>query len=389
MKLLDIALAHLKLRKGRTAFLLLGMLLCVGTLVSFYLLTAGLQAQYHRQLEKTGIRYLITPAGLEAGESYQGVPVGPSVRSSQVLLPREYPGEIQGLGLNGLDLVSPKLVLHAEILGQQVLLCGLHFQVEQALQDWWQPGAGDFPRHPKELMVGADLAASLGLQPGKQVLLSGAAYQVSGILLPTGRGEDKLVFMDLGEMMSLTGVEGISFVELRFRVPGGQEGIVSEEWIGPLEESLPGVKITRVRDETDARRELLTRVSRFAGYGALVVFLLNWLMVAVAMMSSVKERVGEIGILRAMGYRQGHIIKILMWEAGIITGLGGILGFAVGMGVGAWLVSELEVAQLGLVGYLWLFFPVQVLSCLTGLTAAGYPAYKTAQLDPVSALRQL
>lgn len=389
MKLSDVALAHLKLRKGRTAFLLLGMLLCIGTLVSFYLLTAGLQAQYHRQVEETGIRYLVTPAGLEAGDSYQGIPVGPPAQSSPVLLPGEYPEKISRLGLAGLDLVSPKLVLSAQVMGQQVLLCGLHFQVEQAFQDWWQPEAGDFPRSPKELMVGAELAASLELKPGDRIWLSGEEYQVSGILLPAGRGEDKLIFMDLEEMMSLTGVEGISFAELRFRVSGNQENIISEEWISSLEDSLPGAKVTRVRDERDARQELLIRVSRFAGYGALIVFLLNWLMVAVAMMSSVKERVGEIGILRAVGYRQKHIIKIIMWEAGMLTGLGGSLGFAVGMAVGALLVSQLEVAALNWVEYLWLFFPVQALSWLIGLTAAGYPAYQAAQLDPVAALRQL
>ena len=391
MRLLDVALAHLKLRKGRTAFLLLGMVLCLGTLVSFYLLTHSLQAGYHRQLEQTGIRLLVTPEGLETGDSYLGVPVGSPVRSSQVLLPKEYFQEIRQLEMTGLDLVSPKLVLASEVMGRQVLLCGLDLQLERALQDWWALEAGDFPKNAEEVIVGFDLAGSLGLKPGDQVLISGKTYLVSGILLPAGRGEDKLFFKDWEEMMSLTGVEGISLMELRFQVPAqqGSEDLAVEEWISSLEANLTGVKVTRVIDEREARQELLMRISQFAGYGALIVFLLNWLMIAVAMMSSVKERVGEIGILRAMGYRQKHIIKIIMLEAGMITGVGGILGFAAGVFLGAFLIHLLGGAGMNWAWILLLFLPVQVLSWLIGLTAAGYPAYKAAQLDPVPALRQL
>jgi putative ABC transport system permease protein len=391
MRLLDVAQAHLKLRKGRTAFLLLGMVLCLGTVVSFYLLTHGLQVEYHRQMEQTGIRLLVTPEGLETGDSYLGVPVGSPPQSSQTLLPKEYLQEIRQLDLTGLDLVSPKLVLASDIMGRQVLLCGLDFQLERALQDWWELEAGDFPKSTEEIMLGFDLAASLGLKPGDGVHFSGKTYPVSGILLPTGRGEDKLFFMDWEEMMGLTGVEGISLMELRFQVPGeqGNRDSTVEEWVASLEANLPGIKVTRVIDEREARQELLMRISQFAGYGALIVFLLNWLMVAVAMMSSVKERVGEIGILRAMGYRQRHIINIIMLEAGMITGVGGILGFAAGVFLGALLIRLLGGTGMNWAWSLWLFFPVQVLSWLIGLTAAGYPAYKAAQLDPVPALRQL
>lgn len=391
MRLLDVALAHLKLRKGRTAFLLLGVILCLGTLVSFYLLTQSLQADYRRQLEQTGIRLLVTPEGSQTGDSYMGVPVGSPAQSSQVLLPKEHLQGIRQLELTGLDLVSPKLVLASEIMGRQVLLCGLDFQVERAMQDWWELEAGDFPKGVGEVVVGTHLAASLGLKPGDEILFSDQTYLVSGILLPTGRGEDRLFFMDWEEMMGLTGVEGISMMELRFQVPAqqGSEDLAVEEWVSSLEANLSGVKVTRVMDEREARQELLMRISQFAGYGALIVFLLNWLMVAVAMMSSVKERVGEIGILRAMGYRQRHIINIIMLEAGMITGVGGILGFAAGVFLGAVLVFLLGGAGMNWAWTLWLFFPVQLLSWLIGLTAAGYPAYKAAQLDPVPALRQL
>lgn len=391
MRLLDMALAHLKLRKGRTAFLLLGMLLCLGTLVSFYLLTDNLQDQYHRQLEQTGVRLLVTPQGLQGGDSYLGVPVGTPVQSSQALLPREYLEEIRQLELSGLDLVSPKLVLAAEIMDRQVLLCGLDFQLERAMQDWWQLETGDFPQNAQEVIVGNELAASMGLKPGEQVRISGELYRVSGILLPTGRGEDKLFFMDWEEMMGLTGVEGISLMELRFQVPGPQENpeLLPGEWIVSLEGELTGIKVTRIIDEWEARQELLLRISQFAGYGALMVFLLNWLMVAVAMLSSVRERVGEIGILRAIGYRQKHIIRIIMLEAGIITGIGGVLGFVAGVGLGALLISLLGGTHLNWGFILRLFFPVQVLALLIGLTAAGYPAYRASQLDPVPALRQL
>ena len=102
------------------------------------------------------------------------------------------------------------------------------------------------------------------------------------------------------------------------------------------------------------------------------------------MLASVTERTREIGIRRALGARQRHIIVQFLVETVVLTCVGGCLGVALGV-TGAFLVNTL--AEWATIVQPWAVAVSFCLSVLVGVCAGLYPATAAAKLDPIDALR--
>jgi putative ABC transport system permease protein len=99
----------------------------------------------------------------------------------------------------------------------------------------------------------------------------------------------------------------------------------------------------------------------------------------------VRERTGEIGLLRALGATKTQILLLFLTEALILGACGGICGLVLGGG-GAWLLSAIVPA---LPTHTSLFYALaaELLAILIGLGAGILPARRAASLDPIEALR--
>jgi putative ABC transport system permease protein len=100
------------------------------------------------------------------------------------------------------------------------------------------------------------------------------------------------------------------------------------------------------------------------------------------MLVSVTERTREIGVRKAIGARRRDIIIQFLIEAATLTGLGGLLGIAVGT-----IIALL--IQMIMPTYIPVWAPVVgfVVSVGLGLSFGLWPAWKAARLNPIEALR--
>jgi putative ABC transport system permease protein len=103
------------------------------------------------------------------------------------------------------------------------------------------------------------------------------------------------------------------------------------------------------------------------------------------MLVSVTERTREIGIRKAVGATRGDITFQFLVEAMTLTGVGGMFGVALAIGV-SYLVMAL-VPGLPASVPLWAVVTGFVVSVTIGLVFGVWPARKAAGLDPIEALR--
>jgi putative ABC transport system permease protein len=103
------------------------------------------------------------------------------------------------------------------------------------------------------------------------------------------------------------------------------------------------------------------------------------------MVISVTERTREIGIRRALGATQASVRRQFLIEAGVLSGVGGILGVLVALGIG-FLVTLILPRYDARPPWNAAIAGVSV-SILVGLIAGYLPASRAASVDPIEALR--
>lgn len=115
-----------------------------------------------------------------------------------------------------------------------------------------------------------------------------------------------------------------------------------------------------------------------------VALLVGGIGVMAVMMISVTERTHEIGLRKAVGATRRDIMQQFLVEAATLTGIGGLIGIAVGLGLGRIVTIAMHINAAAPVNLTLMAVTVSV---GIGLVFGVLPARRAARLDPVEALR--
>jgi len=108
------------------------------------------------------------------------------------------------------------------------------------------------------------------------------------------------------------------------------------------------------------------------------------------MYTSVLERTREIGILKAVGARDGQVMALFLVDSGLMGLIGGVLGLVLG-GVLSFFGTRLLGPALGVGSFQPVFgatliIGVLVASFVIGSLSGAWPAWRASRLNPVEAL---
>jgi len=386
MKLHTISINNLKRRKAKMAFLTIGLMVGIATIVTLVTLTRSMSSDIERKMDEFGANILITPQSNGLSMTYGGISLG-GVTFDQREIREEDLAKIKSIKNNkNVSTIAPKVLGGIKVGTRDVLLVGVNFESELKMKQWWKI-FGEAPKTDQELLLGSDASKVLNASTGDSLKIKDQTFKVAGVLDQTGSQDDALVFANLPKAQKLLGKEGkITLAEVAALCSGCPIG----DMVTQIAELIPDAKVSAIQQVVEGRLKALDQFKRFSYAMSGVVVFIGSLIVFVTMMGSVNERTTEIGVFRAIGFRKSHIMRIILLEAALVSLLAGFLGYAVGMGgaklalpfmsesKNAHLVWDSAVA-LGSLG----------LSLGLGLVASLYPALHASKMDPTEALRAL
>jgi putative ABC transport system permease protein len=118
------------------------------------------------------------------------------------------------------------------------------------------------------------------------------------------------------------------------------------------------------------------------------VFFTILLVTGNTMSQAVRERTGELGVLKAIGFTNGQVLGLVLAESCLVAVLGGVLGLGV-----AWLIASGGDPTGGMLPQF--FFPRRdllvglVLSLALGVVTGIFPALSAMRLRVADALRRM
>ena len=385
MTLKHISFKNLIRRKGKALFVLAGLVIGVSTVVGIISFVEAMTSDINHKLEKYGANILIVPRTENLTLTYGGLSLG-GVSFEMEEIRQEELAQVSSIkNARNIAALGPLVLGVVKVDSHKVLLAGVDFKASAILKPWWQM-EGKVP-DDNGVILGAEAARILNLNVGDPFKIKDRRFSVSGILKPTGSQDDQLVFSQLATAQSLFNKNGrVSMAE----VAALCQDCPIEAMVKQISDALPGAKVMAIQQVVKGRMETLGHFKKFSYGISGVILLIGSLVVLVTMMGSVRERTDEIGIFRAIGFRKRHVMEIVFFEAAIVSGLAGIIGYLLGWGVTKAAVHIFIEGHSGIVPVNFeLAAGAFVLSLLIGLVSSAYPAVIASRLDPNEALRAL
>ncbi|HWR45439.1 ABC transporter permease [Sporomusa sp.] len=319
---------------------------------------------------------------------------------------------------------NPYLDTVVQVQGQNVTLTGTWFDKEIAVPQeayktvaagmktvapWWQVEGNSIAADDRQhVIMGAALAERFRVKPGDNIEFTynqqRRTMQVAGIV-NTGGAEDSQIYANLAVVQELLGLPN-KYSQLKVsalitpndalakRNPDTMTPKEYERWYCTpymdsitlqIDEVLKNGQAKPIQQIAQAENKFLAKMNLLMLLVTVMALLAAALGVMTTMTTTVLERRKEIGILKAIGVEIQQVALLFLGEAAAIGLVGGIAGYAAGIGLAKFIGQSVFNAQITP--------DIQVLPLTIGIAIAvallgsSLPVWRATRIEPVIVLR--
>lgn len=371
----------------RTILTMLGVIIGVASVVTLVAIGRGTSAEIAKQYENLGTNMLV-------------VNVNGNGRATQL----DYNELMKLEGLPEIDTIAPT-----------ILKPNSNVKFDRTQEKYTMIGTND--RYAAVVKAQIDTGrflseADLELRANVAVLGSEVSKKFFGFLDPVGEqiNIDGIVFTVVGRLkekgqnVSGTSIDSMIMVPLETARRQFKLGTIRTTYIeAPTKDDIyvaqdtmkqyltykfksdTGFQLVNQDELLKARTATSNTLTKQLVSVACISLLVGGIGIMNIMLVTVSERTREIGIRKSIGAKRRNILFQFLVEAGVISGMGGLIGLLFGIGLAlAWPAFNPDQPTLISVDisiYAFLF------SALVGIVFGLYPANKASKLRPIDALR--
>ncbi len=388
-----IAVRNLTRRGLRSWLTVLGVFIAVAAVVSLISITKGLEGYMNEQFERMGTDMVMILTG-EGGMGSFGVSAGALTERDAKVVDR-----VRGVdrtmsmlsGATTIEYGQEKYVTF--IIGVSPKDIGFFFH-----RMGIDVSAGRMlnPADRSNIVISSRIANGYFDKPVPlrgNLVVDGHRFKVVGILESMGNSQDDsqlYITKDMArELMDKP--EEVSNMIAIVR-PGLDPAKVAEDIKEELEDfrGQADFSVQTANQMMDLMGGIMLAIQVLFVGVASIALVVGGIGIMNTMYTSVMERQREIGILKAVGARNGDILAIFLIESGLLGLVGGLLG--VGVGLSFALLAQAGAGAAGFILHLYitpgLIGTALGFSFLTGSLSGVMPAWQAAQLHPVESLRK-
>jgi putative ABC transport system permease protein len=358
--------ANIFQRRTRAAIAILAVAIEVTAVMVLVGLTSGTINEVSGRIQALGADIMFRPAGSS-----------PLLGLSDTTMPEAAVDRL--LQVEGVESASPVMIWPtSEVSGAPTNIFGIEPGPFERVGGELDILDGRRLQGGYEIIVDRRLASTEGLQVGQELNLLGQSWTIVGIYR-AGIGSRMMVPLStLQEILGLPNKTHVVFLKV---APGFQPRDVAAR----INSELPGFETTLMDQYAEVLRENIVGLDQFNGAISSIAVVLSFLVILLAMYTSIIERTREIGILKALGASKSYIMRTIMSESVLLCSIGAAAGVGLAYLTRWALVTRYPTLSVEFTAQ-WMIYAV-LLGLAGGTLGAFYPALRAARQDAVRALR--
>ena len=363
----NLAAANVMHRKTRTAVSVLAVAVEVAMVMLLVGMANGTLGDIAERLQNVGADVLFQPpdASLILG-------------ATSAVMPMQYIPIIKQV--DGVREVTPVLNWLVSKIGPEaraVNLWAIDYASFAAISGGLDMVEGRTLSEPDDLVMDTVLARATGMKVGDRVPMMNREFKLVGI---SRAGAGGRLYARIQDVQDAIGTPG----KASFFLVKGRRGVQAEDLARALEAKFKGHKITPVAQVSKAMQDNAVGLKQFKEALTGMAVVISFMVVLLAMYTTIIERTREIGILRAIGASQTTVVRLVVAESFLICVAGVLVGMLLAI-AGRWLLPHVFPTLSVTLTREWALIAAS-LGLTGGLLGSLYPAVKAARLDPISAL---